>query len=214
MSNKDNNNRTPQLRFPGFEGEWEEKTLADIAVIVNKKCPVDVIDAVTYISTENILQNYEGVKQISKIPNSGIVTMFKEGDILVSNIRPYLKKVWRAEFDGTASNDIIVFRCGNEVDKSFLSYIIKNDDFINYCMSGAKGLKMPRGDKSLMIKYMVCIPQSLAEQEKIAAFLSELDKLIEAEQEKLDALKEMKKGLMQQLFPQPGETTTTFRGGV
>lgn len=70
-------------------------------------------------------------------------------------------------------------------------------------MKGAKGVKMPRGDISLMKEYPVAIPANPKEQQKIADCLSSLDALIAAHAEKLDALKSHKKGLMQQLFPSP-----------
>ena len=147
-----------------------------------------------------MLQDFEGVRVASKLPSSGSFTRFKTGDILFSNIRPYLKKVWQAVFDGAASNDVIVFRTLDGYDRLFVSQVIKSDRFIAHSMSGAKGVKMPRGDKKMMLDYLFSIP-SLPEQQKIAECLSSLDDLIAAQQEKVEALKEHKKGLMQKLFP-------------
>lgn len=147
-----------------------------------------------------MLQDFEGVRIASKLPNSGSFTRFKKGDILFSNIRPYLKKVWQAVFDGAASNDVIVFRALGGYNHLFVSQIIKSDSFIAHSMSGAKGVKMPRGDKKMMLDYLFSIP-SLPEQQKIASCLSSLDEGIAAQQQKVEALKEHKKGLMQKLFP-------------
>ncbi len=191
---------TPKLRFPGFEGEWEEKKLGEVCNVVDDKCDIGSLTIVTYISTENMLQDFEGVKIASKLPNSGSFTRFNKGDILFSNIRPYLRKVWQAVFDGAASNDVIVFRTLDGYDRLFVSQVIKSDRFIAHSMSGAKGVKMPRGDKKMMLDYLFSIP-SLPEQQKIADCLSSLDDLIAAQQEKVEALKEHKKGLMQKLFP-------------
>ncbi|NTW64455.1 MAG: restriction endonuclease subunit S [Chlorobiaceae bacterium] len=88
----------------------------------------------------------------------------------------------------------------NGIRSSYLSSLLKNEDFIDHVMNGAKGLKMPRGDISLMKKYSFALPTH-PEQQKIADGLSSLDALIAAQTEKLDALKIHKKGLMQQLFP-------------
>ena len=198
MSN--GNPRIPRLRFPGFEGEWEEKKLGEVCNVVDDKCDIGSLTIVTYISTENMLQDFEGVKIASKLPNSGSFTQFNKGDILFSNIRPYLKKVWQAVFDGAASNDVIVFRTLDGYDRLFVSQVIKSDRFIAHSMSGAKGVKMPRGDKKMMLDYLFSIP-SLPEQQKIASCLSSLDEGIAAQQEKVEALKEHKKGLMQKLFP-------------
>lgn len=194
----------PRVRFGEFEGEWEERKLGDkdVAVFVKEKTPLSKLKLETYISTENLLPDYAGVSVCSKLPPSGSFTSFKTGDILTSNIRPYLKKVWFATKDGAASNDVFVIRACDKISNQFLSFLLKNDDFINYVMKGAKGLKMPRGDKSLIEEYRIALPDK-AEQQKIATTLTALDTLLAAQSEKLAALKQQKKGLMQQLFPSP-----------
>lgn len=191
----------PILRFPDFlnDGEWEVKRLGEIVKEVEEKCSIGKLDIDTYISTENMLQNLEGVKKASKLPETGSFTRFQKGDILFSNIRPYLKKVWQAEFEGAASNDVIVFRAQTEYDSGFVSQIIKSDSFIAHTMAGAKGVKMPRGDKNMMLEYPVCVP-CLSEQSRIAQALTALDELIAATNGKLEQMKAYKKGLMQQLF--------------
>lgn len=191
----------PKLRFPGFEGEWVVKKLGEMGEFCNCKCKHSELKRETYISTENILQDFLGVKEATKLPQNGSYTKFCIGDILVSNIRPYLKKVWYANFDGAASNDVLVFRTRELYDSQYIAELIKSDAFVNYCMKGAKGVKMPRGDKGLMLEYGIFLPPTLAEQQKIADCLSELDEMISAQQQKVEALKEHKKGLMQKLFP-------------
>ncbi|AUC82263.1 restriction endonuclease subunit S [Lacinutrix sp. Bg11-31] len=210
--NKQKHKIVPSLRFPEFENGWEISDLGNkkVSVFVNDKTPKAELDIKTYISTENLLPNYGGVKKSNKLPDSGSFTTYKKGDILIANIRPYLKKVWFSDKEGTASNDVIVFRAGSSISEFFLQHILKNDVFINYVMKGAKGVKMPRGDKSLMKKYSVYFPKP-KEQEKIASCLSSLDNLITSETEKLDYLKNHKKGLLQQLFPVNGETKPQFR---
>lgn len=195
---------TPNYRFPEFanDGDWEEKKLGDngVAVIVNEKISLNKLNLETYISTENMLSNFTGITVASKFPSSGSFTRFKVGDILISNIRPYLKKVWKSDKIGGASNDVIVFRPDTDVLGEFLEFIIKNEAFINYVMESAKGVKMPRGDKGSMLNYTVLIP-SKKEQQKIADCLSAVDSLIIAQTEKIAQLKTHKKGLMQGLFP-------------
>ena len=204
----------PELRFPDFvhKGEWELRKLgeSEVSIIVNEKVPISRLSVDSYISTENILSDFSGITKASKLPQSENLTRFTKNDILVSNIRPYLKKVWKAEFNGAASNDVIVFRVGSEVEKGFLEFLLKNEAFIHYVMKSAKGVKMPRGDKSSMQEYPVMIPPR-AEQQKIAACLSTLDELITAHEEKLQTLKDHKKGLMQNLFPQEGEKVPRYR---
>lgn len=194
----------PNLRFKEFKnsGEWKEATLGqkDVSSFVNEKVSIEKLRLTTYVSTENIIPNYGGVTTASKLPPSGSFTRFKEGDILISNIRPYLKKVWFSDTEGAASNDVIVVRAGSKLSVAFLSTLLKNDTFINYVMKGAQGVKMPRGDKSLMQEYPILFPEK-PEQQKIADCLSSLDDLITARSQKIEALKEHKKGLMQGLFP-------------
>lgn len=203
----------PELRFSEFknEPEWEEKTLSDISDFINEKISLNKLTLNNYISTENLLQDFSGVAISSKLPDVKTVTHFKKNDILISNIRPYLKKVWSATFDGGASNDVIVVRAKENTNNNFLTYVLKNEKFISYIMEGAKGVKMPRGDISLIKKYPLSISPKPKEQQKIADCLSSLDNLITAQSKKVGALKEHKKGLMQQLFPQDGEKVPKLR---
>ncbi len=102
----------PRLRFPEFReaGEWIQEELGVVAEFVSERMPIGQLKLSNYVSTENILSNYEGVAVASKLPSSGSATRFKACDVLVSNIRPYLKKAWFASKDGGASKDVIVIR--------------------------------------------------------------------------------------------------------
>lgn len=205
----------PKWRFLEFKGngDWERKKLGEMAFIVNDKIAIEKLSAETYISTENMLPNFAGVSTASQLPQTGNFTKFKAGDILVSNIRPYLKKVWRSNKTGGASNDVIVFRSNSDVDSNFLEFILKNELFINYVMKNVKGLKMPRGDKESMLIYPVYIPPypTFSEQQKIVDCLSSIDELISAEEKKLSLLNDYKKGWMQKLFPSEGKTIPEWR---
>lgn len=195
-----NGETKPKFRFPGFEDEWKVVKLGEVCVEVTKKCDKNALDKLTYISTENMLQDFSGVKEIFKLPESGSFTKYQKDDLLISNIRPYLKKIWKAQFEGACSNDVIVFRVGNDYNVDFVQYIVKNDAFVEYCMKSVKGVKMPRGDKEEMKKYVLSLP-SLAEQGQIASCLLSIDNKIAKYGEKLKALEVHKKGLMQKLFP-------------
>src|SRR5690606_25062371 len=102
----------------------------EVSYFVNEKITVNKLNINSYISTENMLPEFSGISTASKIPSSGNFTKFKNGDILISNIRPYLKKVWKSDRNGGASNDVLVFRSGSEVMSAFLEFIIKNEAFI------------------------------------------------------------------------------------
>jgi type I restriction enzyme S subunit len=181
-----------------------------VANFVNEKVPLERVALDNYVSTENILPGYGGVTKASRLPTTGSVTRYRPNDTLVSNIRPYLKKVWVADKEGGASNDVIVIRAKQSLLPQYFSCLLKNDAFIDYVMTGAKGVKMPRGDIASMKAYPTLYPTK-PEQQKIADCLSSLDELIATQGRKVDALKIHKKGLMQQLFPREGETQPRLR---
>ena len=202
----------PRLRFPEFQdaGEWTIGELEGVANFVNEKISVSTLSTCDYISTENLLPDYGETVVSTKLPDVASVTRYKCGDVLISNIRPYLKKVWRADKDGGASNDVIVVRAKTSLSEAFLSLVLRNDAFIAYVMESAKGVKMPRGDIGAMRQYPLAYPTP-AEQQKIADCLTSLDEMIAAQGRNVEALKAHKRGLMQQLFPREGETRPRLR---
>lgn len=185
----------PALRFPEFTGEWKSVHLEDVAEFQKKRISSDLLNNNNYISTENILQHFEGIQYSSSIPTNTNVIEYQKGDILLSNIRPYLKKVWFSDRKGGCSADVFVLR-GDKCDQHFLYYVIASDRFINYVMSGVKGVKMPRGDKNQMKKYAFSIPTN-TEQRKIAKFLSMLDERIKLQNKIIDKLETLIKGIIE-----------------
>lgn len=152
--------------------------LSDICDYARGKIDVSLLNDSTYISTENMIPNKGGITNISTLPTVVQTQAFLVGDVLVSNIRPYFKKIWFAEFDGGCSNDVLVFRAKKGVSKRFLYYVLADDTFFNYSMLTSKGTKMPRGDKDSIMKYEV--PDFTYEkQKKIAGMLEVLDKKIQ-----------------------------------
>lgn len=152
--------------------------LADICEYAKGKVDVAILDDETYISTENMMPNKGGITSASSLPTIAQTQVFLAGDVLVSNIRPYFKKIWFAEFDGGCSNDVLVFRAKDGVSKRFLYYVLSDDTFFDYSMATSKGTKMPRGDKAAIMKYEV--PDfTYEEQEKIAGVLGALDRKIQ-----------------------------------
>ena len=152
--------------------------LSDISYFVNEKINIEELNDSTYISTENMLPDKGGVTKSSGLPNANYTQCFSEGDILLSNIRPYFKKIWYATFNGGCSNDVLVLRAKSNVCSKFLYYVLSDDKFFEYDTATSKGTKMPRGDKVAIMKYSV--PQyDLPTQEKIARVLSSLDDKIE-----------------------------------
>ena len=154
-------------------------------VIINKLCKyitsrTSNIDMVTYITTDNMLQNCEGVRPYEGTDSFTSAIAYQKGDILLSNIRPYLKKIWQADHDGSCSPDVLVLRPDiNKVDAKFLFFSLRRDEFFDFIMNeaGTKGLKMPRGNKDRIIHYRINLPM-IEEQRRIAAEISQFDELI------------------------------------
>ena len=156
--------------------EW--KSLGEVCDFSKDKVAVSVLDLENYISTENLLPNKGGVTEAASLPKIVTTTSFNVGDILISNIRPYFKKIWRAKFSGGCSNDVLVIRAKKNVEPRFLYYVLSEDKFFDLVTATAKGTKMPRGDKQVIMNYPV--PDfPLETQKKIAAVLSALDDKIE-----------------------------------
>src|SRR5690606_7626485 len=103
---------------------------------------------------------------------------YDAGDILISNIRPYLKKIWFAKRTGACSSDVLVLSANKDFDPRFVYYSIFKDDFFEHVMKGAKGTKMPRGDKNQIMEFQ--IPDfTPAIQDKVATMLAAIDEKIE-----------------------------------
>ena len=211
MANNNDNKilNVPALRFPEFTEEWKSVHLEDVAEFQKKRISSDLLNNNNYISTENILQNFEGIQYSSSIPANTNVIEYQKGDILLSNIRPYLKKVWFSDRKGGCSADVFVLR-GDKCDQHFLYYVIASDRFINYVMSGVRGVKMPRGDKSQMEKYAFSIPTN-TEQRKIAKFLSMLDERIKLQNKIIEDLKKLKSAIVDKLYSSTNGETYSFR---
>ena len=152
--------------------------LSDICAFRKGKVDVSKLTLKTYISTENMLPNKGGITGASSLPAIPLTQEYKKGDVLVSNIRPYFKKIWRAKYDGGCSNDVLVFQGNSNIDRDFLYYVLANDDFFAYSMATSKGTKMPRGDKTSIMQYEVPI-FDIDTQRKIASVLRSLDEKIE-----------------------------------
>lgn len=152
--------------------------LSDICDFRKGKVDVSKLTLKTYISTENMLPNKGGITDASSLPTIQLTQEYKKGDVLISNIRPYFKKIWRAKYDGGCSNDVLVFQGNLNIDGDFLYYVLANDDFFDYSMATSKGTKMPRGDKASIMQYEVPV-FDVDTQRKIASVLRCLDEKIE-----------------------------------
>lgn len=155
----------PILTYPKIkvkEGTRSEK-LAKVAPYVKTTVKLSQINVADYVSTDNMLPECAGIVPYDRTLNTiSSVTEFQKGDILVSNIRPYLKKLWVADRDGGCSKDVLVFRnnMGKYINNDYLQIVLSSDTFFEYMMVGKKGLKMPRGDKNQIPNFEIPIPKN------------------------------------------------------
>ena len=156
------------------------------------------VDMNTYITTDNMLQNCEGIRPYDGTDNILSAIAYRKGDILLSNIRPYLKKIWQADRDGSCSPDVLVLRPDTEkVDGRFFYYSLRRDVFFEYIMNeaGTKGLKMPRGNKDGIIQYRIALPD-MSEQRRLADEIASWYEKIEIAQNLMINCTERKKEII------------------
>ena len=163
------------------------------------KVDVNHIDLDIYVSTENMLPNKQGICISKSYPESGYVNEYKQGDILISNIRPYFKKIYLAKNDGGCSADVLVITPQKGINNVFLYYLLSQDSFFDYVMSGSKGCKMPRGDKKYIMEWSIPVFDSI-NQQQIAGILSSLDAKIETNNKLNVKLEEMAQAIFKSWF--------------
>ena len=173
--------------------------LAALCTYMKGKIAVDTLDEYTYISTENMIPNKGGIDRASSLPSTQYTQAFDMGDVLVSNIRPYFKKIWMAEYSGGCSNDVLVFRANKGCDPTFLYYVLANDSFFDYATATSKGTKMPRGDKTAIMQYEVPSFDNVTQQ-RIGSFLKGIDKQIVTNKKINDNLYAQAKAIFAQRF--------------
>ena len=167
--------RDQLLNFEDGQAEW--KTLSEIAEYSKTRISFAELDEDNYVGVDNLLQNKSGKTESTRVPVSGNSTQYCENDILIGNIRPYLKKIWQADLIGGTNGDVLVVRLTDKaVNPRYLYQVLADDKFFDYNMQHAKGAKMPRGDKAKIMEYSVPVPP-LAEQARIVTILDKFDTL-------------------------------------
>lgn len=153
--------------------------LEKVAPYATESVKLEDIKLDSYVTTDNMLQNKLGVVPFVGEPNITSITKFKKDDILISNIRPYLKKIWLSSFDGGCSKDVLVLRAIDSAiaHPKYVYFMLRKDDFFDYVMEDKKGVKMPRGDKDRIMKYKIPLPP-LSDQQKIVSEIEALEKQI------------------------------------
>ena len=173
--------------------------LSSLCSYAKGKVSVDTLSKRNYVSTENMMPNKGGIVDAGALPSAQYTQQYIKDDILVSNIRPYFKKIWMADDDGGCSNDVLVFRADRGCDSTFLYYILANDAFFNYASATSKGTKMPRGDKTAIMQYKVpCF--NYETQLRIGKLLRSIDDRIAVNKKINDNLQQQAAALFSSLY--------------
>lgn len=132
--------------------------LADICSYSKDKIEISKLSLDTYYSTENMLPEKSGAVKATSLPTTSQTTACHKGDTLISNIRPYFKKIVYCEDDCGCSTDVLCFKPVHPRYTAYLFSTLYADSFFNFMVAGAKGTKMPRGDKQQIMTYPVVLP--------------------------------------------------------
>ena len=180
--------------------EMKKYKLGEIANFVEERISSEDISLDEYVTTDSLLQNKKGRVMAQNLPPKKCsLTYYKKGDVLIGNIRPYLKKIWLADTSGGCSQDVLVFRSKKDSDSEFLYATLMQDDFFDYVMKATKGSKMPRGDKN-HIMHFICF--DVKNKNKIGELFSSLDKKIALNSRINSRLEQMAKRLYEHYFVQ------------
>ena len=200
---KQSHSLAPALRFNGFEDSWTKKDFGTIVEKAKAKHdPQKSKEEYPCIEMESIAKESSIILDVFNSKDQlSIKNKFSKGEVLFGKLRPNLKKYVIAPFDGVCSSEIWVLK-GKELSNEFLFRLIQTNKFYSSTLV-TSGSKMPRADWAYISSSTFPYP-SLPEQQKIASFLSAVDKKIQQLTKKKALLEDYKKGVMQQLFSSTG----------
>ena len=201
------NEKKPALRFKGFTDPWEQRKFEEIAVrssVMSDKKGLPRVEYEDIISGAGRLNKDIKLKESEKV---GIV--FHKGDVLYGKLRPYLQNWLLASFNGLAVGDFWVLQPQN-TDSSFLYRLVQSQQF-DEVANQSTGTKMPRADWKLVSKTKFAMPHSVDEQAAIGAYFEHLDTLITLHQRKHEKLVNIKKSMLDKMFPKNGASVPEIR---
>jgi type I restriction enzyme S subunit len=160
-------------------------TLGEIAHYSASRVDASELGDMNFVGVDNLLPNKGGKTDATYRPNTARVSAYEIDDVLIGNIRPYLKKIWLATNSGGCSGDVLAVRRSekhrSEICPKYLYYVLSADGFFDFNMRHAKGAKMPRGNKTAILDYRLAVPP-LEVQREIVRILDQFTAL-EAELE-------------------------------
>ena len=164
-----------QERFVNDILAVNQGVLSDICSYSRDKVAVSELNIRTYFSTENMLSGKAGSTEATSLPTTSQTTACHKGDTLISNIRPYFKKIVYCEDKCGCSTDVLCFTPSQPRYSAYLFSTLYADKFFAFMVAGSKGTKMPRGDKQQIMTYPVVLPS----EEELAGFNTIASPLLE-----------------------------------
>ena len=197
----------PKIRLKGFSGEWKKNPFSEIANRTSASASSLNFPGVEFEdinSGEGTLNKDVSRKKIVKTGKQ-----FSEGDVLFGKLRPYLKNILLADFNGVAIGDFWVLR-PQKVTSELLYILVNSREFMRIA-NISSGSKMPRADWNLVSSTPFAYPETKDEQNAIGAYFQHLESLIQSTTKKIESLKQVKAASLQSMFPQEGENTPRVR---
>ena len=180
--NKEINDNLADLLQTIYQGRFSNDILAvkqgvlsDICSYSTDKVAVSELNVRTYFSTENMLSGKAGSTEATSLPTTSQTTACHKGDTLISNIRPYFKKIVYCGGNCGCSTDVLCFTPSQPCYSAYLFSTLYADKFFAFMVAGSKGTKMPRGDKQQIMTYPVVLPS----EEELAGFNTIASPLLE-----------------------------------
>lgn len=199
--------KVPEIRFKGFSGEWEETDFSNIATRVSMHHQSTYLPCIEYEDIVAGKGRFNKDIHQKKIFKAGL--KFEVDDVLFGKLRPYLKNWFLADFEGLAVGDFWVLRAKNTAC-TFLYSLIQTNKF-ELISNLSTGSKMPRSDWELVSSSCFFVPKNINESSEIGNYFQKLDSLINQHQQKHDTLSNIKKAMLEKMFPKQGETVPEIR---
>ena len=182
------------------EKGWEVISLSELSMYPNERIAINQLSPSQYVGVENLIKDRGGVRFSNSLPKANSAIAYKENDILLGNIRPYLKKIWLADKGGGASGDVVIIRISNrKITPVFLFKVLSSDSFFEYDNTYTKGAKMPRGDRKAIAKFGVILPP-LPLQQSFAHKIEQIERQKASVQKTISDLEMLLASRMQHWF--------------
>lgn len=206
-------NKTPKLRFKEFSGDWESKYGENIAEKITKGSSPKwqgfnyQSEGVLFVTSENVRDGYLDVSEPKYLPlefnDKQKSSSLLKGDLLINIVGASIGRMCEFNLDNVVANvnqAVCVFRLKDKSTKKFINYHLQTNK-TKKVLSGTQ-TESARPNLSLAdIRGLEFnIPKSKEEQDKIASFFSLIDDKISLQGEKVEALKDYKRGMMQKIF--------------